>query len=44
VLALWTLISLGFGMPGRTIRWRVVGRFVFLNGGILTARPVVADL
>src|SRR4029453_1757676 len=43
-LALCTLTSAGFLTPGLVMRWRPVGRFVFVNGGIATAFPVLADL
>ena len=43
-LALCTLTSAGFLTPGLLMRWRPVGRFVFVNGGIATALPVLADV
>jgi hypothetical protein len=43
-LALCTLTRAGFLTPGLVMRWRPVGRFVFVNGGIGTAFPVLADL
>ena len=42
-LALCTLMSVGFLIPGRVIRWRPVGRIVFVKGRMLTGFPDRAD-
>ena len=44
LLALCTLTSGGFRMPGRVMRWRIVGRDSLDMGGSETGLPDLADL